>query len=101
MEKEEILKRSRNEKNDEMEVQIRDKAMKWTYIALVLSAAVFAFIRETNGQPMMDLTATVSISVFAGRIYCFVKTKERFDFIIAAIMLVVAIFATVRFCMGH
>lgn len=100
VDKETILKMAQKEK-DEMAVQIRDKAMKWTYLALVLSAAVFAFIRGINDQPMMDLCATVCFSVFAGRVYCYRKTRQKFDLVLAAVTLVVAVFATVRFFMGH
>lgn len=100
MDKESILKKAQNEE-DEMVVQTRDRSLRYTYIALVLSAAVFAFLRDMNGQPMMDLCATVCISVAAGRIYCFAKTKERFNLIIAIAMIVVAVAATVRFFMGH
>lgn len=101
MDKEEILRRSREEHCDEMEAQIRDKAMKWTYLVLVLSAAVFAFIRETYGQQVMDLCATVSLSVFIGQIYCFIKTKDKYNFIMAVITFIISVFATVRFFMGH
>lgn len=100
MDREEILKKAQGEA-DEMVVQTRDKAMKYTYIALVLSAAVFSFIRGLHDQPIMDLCATVCFSVSAGRTYCFIKTKDRFDFIIAVVTILMAIFATVRFFMGH
>lgn len=100
MDRENILKKAQNEE-DEMVVQTRDKAMKYTYVALVLSAAVFAFIRGMRDQPVMDLCATVCFSVFAGRTYCFIKTKEKFDLIMAIITILLAIFATVRFFMGH
>ena len=35
MEREEILKRAQKEGNDEMEIQIKDKSIKYTYIAMV------------------------------------------------------------------
>lgn len=101
MDRDEILRRSRGEKCDEMEVQTRDKSMKWTYIALVLSAAFFSFIRGSHDQPIMDLCATVCISVSAGRFYCYAKTKDKFNLVMAVVMLVVAIVASVRFFMGH
>ncbi len=101
MDRDEVLRRSREEKNDEMVVQVRDKAMKWTYIALVLSAAVFSLIRGMHDEPIMDLCATVCISVSAGRFYCFSKTKDKFNLIMAVVTLIVAIAAGVRFFMGH
>lgn len=101
MDRDEILRRSREEKNDEMEIQVRDKAMKWTYIALVLSAAFFSLIRGMHDQPIMDLCATVCISVCAGRFYCYTKTKDKFNLVMAIVMLLVAIAAAVRFFMGH
>lgn len=101
MDRDEVLRRSREEKNDEMVVQVRDKAMKWTYIALVLSAAFFSLIRGMHDEPIMDLCATVCISVSAGRFYCFSKTKDKFNLIMAIVTLIVAIAAGVRFFMGH
>lgn len=101
MDRDEVLARSRNEKNDEMEAQVRDKSMKWTYIALVLSAAFFALIRGMRDQPIMDLGATVCISISAGRFYCFFKTKDRFNLVMAVVTLIVAVLAGVGFFMGH
>ena len=100
MDKETVLRKAQGEK-DEMVVQVQDKAMRWTYLVLVLSAAVFALVRGTRDQPIMDLSATVCFSVCAGRLYCYVRTKERFDLIMAALTFVIAVFATVRFFMGH
>lgn len=101
MDKEEILRRSREEKSDEMEIQVRDKAMKWTYIALVLSAAFFSLIRGMRDEPIMDLCAMVCISVCAGRFYCYTKMKDKFNLIMAIVTFIVAIAAGVRFFMGH
>lgn len=75
MDKDSILAKAQKEK-DEMIVQTRDKAMKYTYLTLVLSAAVFAFIRDLNNQPIMDLCATVCISVSVGQIYLLLKQKS-------------------------
>lgn len=101
MNKDEILKRAQQEKSDEMEMQVRDKSMKWTYIAMVLSAAVFSFIRDQQGLPMMDLCATVSISVCVGQFYRYVRTRDRGCLLIAVLMFIVSIVAAVRFFMGH
>lgn len=54
MNREEILEKAKRENKDEREIFVRDQSMRWTYLAMVLSGAVFAFIRESNGQPMMD-----------------------------------------------
>lgn len=103
MNKEEVLARSRkeNENGDEMEKQVIAGSMKWTYVVMVLAAAVFSFIRSGQGYPIMDLTATVALSVAAGHIYRFVKCRERSSLIIACVMAAVSIFSTVRFFMGH
>lgn len=100
MDRETILKKAQNE-TDEMVAQTRDKSMKYTYIALVLCAAFFSFIRGLKNQPVMDLSATVCFSVFANRIYFFIKHKEKSDLIIAAIAMVIAVMATIGFFMGH
>lgn len=103
MNKEEILAMSRkeNENGDEMERLAVMGSMKWTYIVMVLCAGVFSFIRSGQGYPVMDLTATVALSVAAGHIYRYVKCRERSSLIIAAVMIAVSIFSAVRFFMGH
>lgn len=40
MNKEEILRKAQKESNDEMEVQVKDKSMKWTYISMVIAAGI-------------------------------------------------------------
>jgi uncharacterized membrane-anchored protein len=101
MNKDEILKKAQSEKNDERELQVKDKSMMWSYIVMVLMAAIFSFIHSEQGLPMMDLTAIVSASVCAAMTYRFIKTKGKAYMFIAIIMLCVAIIATVRFFMGH
>ena len=60
-----------------MKLQIRDKSIKWTYIAMVVAVAIFSFIRSEQGLPMMDLSATMGFSVFVGETYRYVKCKEK------------------------
>ena len=101
MDREEILRKAQNENNDEMEVQIRDKSMKWTYIFMVIAAGTFSFIRDMKGYPVMDLTATVSVSVVAGNFYRYIKCRDKSHLIIAVIMGVIFVISTIRFFMGH
>ena len=103
MNKDEILAKSRkeNQGQDEMERQIKDRSMTWTYLAMVIAAATFSFIRGEQGYPVMDLCATVSISVCVNQFYRFIKGKDKSSLLIACIMLVTFVFATIRFSMGH
>lgn len=101
MNKEEILKRAQAENKDEREMQIKDKSMLWSYVAMVIVAAIFSFIRSEQGLPMIDLTATVSASVMAGMTYRYVKKRNNGDLLLALVMLLVAVLATIRFFMGH
>lgn len=101
MNKEEILKRAQNEHCDEREIQIKDKSMMWSYIVMVIAAAVFSFIRSEQGLPMMDLTATVCFSVCANHVYRFIKTKEKKYLFIAVVLLSIGVIAAIRFMMGH
>ncbi len=101
MTKEKILQLARGEQKDEMAQQVRDRSMKWTYIVMVLSAAVFAFLRARQGQPMMDLCATVCFSVSAGFWYRSIKMGERGCLVLGWITLAVGIAATVRYFLGH
>lgn len=100
MDKDAILKKAQNEK-DEMVEQVRDKSIKYVYIVMVLVSAFFAFIRGLHDQPVMDLCATVCYSMFAGNIYRFAKTKDKYYLIMSIVTLGAAIVATVRFFMGH
>lgn len=84
-----------------MEIQVRDKSMKWTYISMVIAASIFSFIRSMQDYPMMDLTATVAISVSVGFFYKYMKCKDRSNLIIAIVMFIVFVFSTIRFLMGH
>lgn len=101
MKKEDILIMAQQENRDEREAQVKDQSMRWTYIVMVLTAAVFAFIRAERGQPMMDLSVTVCASVVAGQLYRFIKTRERFCLILALVALATGSLALIRFCMGY
>ncbi|MCI9293308.1 MAG: hypothetical protein HFF01_05785 [Erysipelotrichaceae bacterium] len=101
MNKEEVLRKAQKENSDEMELQIRDKSIKWTYCTMIIAAAIFSFLRDMQGYPIMDLTATVSISVAVGHIYKFIKCKETLNVWIGILMLVVFVISTIRFMMGH
>lgn len=101
MDRDEILRQAQKEGNDEREIQIRDRSIRWTYLTMVIAAAVFSFIRCEQGYPIMDLTATVALSVCVGQFYRFAKGKDRSSLLIACVMLFVFVFAAVRFAMGH
>jgi hypothetical protein len=101
MNKDEILKKAQAENRDERELQIRDKSMMWSFTVMVLVAAIFSFIRSEQGLPTMDLSATVLASACANMTYRFIKTKEKSYLLVAFIILIAAIIATVRFFMGH
>lgn len=101
MNKEDILRKAQQENSDEMELQIRDQSIKWTYCTMIIAAAIFSFIRDMQGVPIMDLTATVSISVAVGFIYRFIKCKETSNLWIGILMLIIFVFSTIRFMMGH
>lgn len=101
MNREEILQKAQQENVDERVLQIKDRSITWTYLTMVIVAAIFAAIRDANGQPMMDLCATVCASVCVGQTYRFVRTKSVHYLIFALITLVVGICAVIRFCMGH
>lgn len=101
MNKNEILKKAQKEKNDELEIQIRDQSMKWSYIAMVLVAFIFSVARSYQGLPIMDLPVTVCSSIFVGNIYRFIKTKNKGSFFVAIITFMVVIISLIRYFMGH
>ena len=75
--------------------------MKWTYLTMVIVAAVFAYIRGMKDQPMMDLCVTVCASVSVGQLYRYWKLRCKDCLILGLVALAVAVVALVRFCMGH
>jgi hypothetical protein len=103
MTKEEILEKSRNEnkRGDEMEKKILGDAMKYSYLAMILAAAIFAFIRAEKGYPIMDLPAVCCVSMFTNFMFRYVKTKEKFNLIMSLVMLAAAVISAVFFFMGH
>lgn len=101
MSREDILARAQKERSDEMEIQVRDRSMRWTYLVMVLTAAVFAFLRGERGEPMMDLCVTVCASVAVGQFYRFFKVRDKWCLVLGLIALAVGIVGLVRYCMGH
>ncbi len=101
MTKEKVLRLAREEGKDEMALQARDRSMKWTYIVMVLCAAVFAVLRARQGLPVMDLCATVCYSVSAGFLYRYAKMREKNTLVLGVVQLMIGIAATVRYFGGH
>lgn len=103
MNKEEILAKSReeNKRCDEFQIQVRDTSIKWTYLTMVVTAAIFAWIRGEQGLPMMDLSVTICLSVCVGQSYRFLKTKDKGCLMLAAVSLLVGVLAFIHFLGGH
>lgn len=101
MNKEEILKKAQSESKDEREMQVKDKSVTYSYIAMAVMAAIFTAIRAGQGLPMMDLCATVCGSVCAGMSYRYFMTRKPCYITLVLISFVVMIIAIVRFAMGH
>ncbi len=100
MKKEEILAKARSEKNDEMKNAVRDRSAVWMAIAMTIAAGFFVCVRE-EGEPIMDLTATVCFSTGVCCIYRFVRLKQISWLIMGIVLAAMTVFATVRFFQGH
>ena len=101
MKREEILKKTQQEKSDERAEQVKGLSFRWTYLTMAAAAAIFAYFRAAQGQSMMDLCATVCFSVCAGMVYRFVKTREKSCILLAAVTFAVTFVAAVQFLMGR
>ena len=101
MNRDEILKKARQENRDEMAEQVKSRSMRWTYIVMVLTAAIFSFIRAERGETMMDLSVTVCASVAVGQAYQYIKLRDRGCLLLGLIALAVCILALARYCMGY
>lgn len=100
MKKEDILKKAREEKSDEMEKSVCDRSAVWMVLAMVIAAGFFICMREENA-PIMDLTATVCFSTTVCCIYRFVRLKSVHYLIMGLVFAGLTVFATVRFFQGH
>ena len=100
MKKEEILAKARSEKKDEMENAVRDRSAVWMALAMVIAAGFFVSMRK-DGEPIMDLAATVCFSTGVCCIYRFIKLKKLQWLIMGIVLAAMTVFATVRFFQGH
>lgn len=100
MKKEDILEKARAEKKDEMENAVRDRSAVWMVLAMVVAAGFFACMRS-EGEPIMDLAATVCFSTAVCCIYRFIRLKQIHWLIMGLVLTGMTVFATVRFLMGH
>jgi len=101
MKKEEILEKSRSENKDEREEIVRDKSMRWTLVAMAALSAVFAYIRGTKGESVMDLAVVVCGSVGVSFLYRYFWTRKKECLFWGITSACAAVFALVRFCTGH
>lgn len=63
MNKEDILKMAQTEKIDDLELQVKDKSIMWSYLVMIVLAALFSFFKALHGFPITDLTATICASI--------------------------------------
>ncbi|MBD5115514.1 MAG: hypothetical protein HDT46_10015 [Ruminococcaceae bacterium] len=100
MDKKEILAKARAEKSDERETFILDKSMHWTFLVMTLSAGIFTIVRSCQDLPIMDLCATVCLSVGTGFMYRFIKNRQKFNLITGILMIFFGIVSAVEFFIG-
>ena len=100
MNKEDILKMAQTEKIDDLELQVKDKSMMWSYLVMVVLAALFSFFKALHGFPITDLTATICASVCANVFYRYLKTRKQQDLFLAITMFIIALIATIHFFIG-
>lgn len=74
MNKEEILAKSRKEKNDEWSLFVENKAMRWGYYAAVIMIAVFEVLNVAL-QNYEAVSAFLSVSAFVTGFYEIGKAK--------------------------
>jgi hypothetical protein len=101
MNKDEILEKSRLEDRDEREEQIRDKAIKWTFLMMVLTSAIFAVIRGLKGESVLDLPVIVCSSITVFQLYKYFRLKKKEFLTFGIITLSAAAICLIGFCMGR
>lgn len=100
MNKEDILKMAQTEKIDALELQVKDKSMMWSYLVMIVLAALFSFFKALHGFPITDLTATICASICANVFYRYLKTRKQQDLFLAIAMFIIARIATIHFFIG-
>lgn len=100
MNKEDILKMAQTEKIDALELQVKDKSMMWSYLVMIVLAALFSFFNALHGFPITDLTATICASICANVFYRYLKTRKQQDLFLAIAMFIIALIATIHFFIG-
>ena len=100
MKKEDVLKKARAEKSDEMEKVVRDRSAVWMALAMVIAAGFFVCMRDENAT-IMDLAATVCFSTAVCCIYRFIRLKSVYYLILGIVLAAMTVFATIRFFQGH
>lgn len=101
MNKNEILEKSRSESRDEREEQIKDKAIKWTFLVMVLTSAIFSVIRGLRGESVLDLPVIVCSSIAVFQLYRYFRIKKREFLILGITTLSAAAVCLIGFCMGR
>lgn len=101
MKKEEILAKAQAEKVDERETFISDRSMRWTYLAMALTAGIFMIVRSIRDMNAPDLCSVVCFSAAAGNIYRYVKTKEKWSLFAGIALLAGGILTAVAFFMDY
>lgn len=100
MKKEDVLKKAREEKSDEMENSVRDRSAVWMTLAMTIAAGFFVCMRGEDA-PIMDLTATVSFSTAVCCIYRFFRLKQIYYLILGIVLTAMTVFAAIRFFQGY
>lgn len=100
MNKEDILKMAQTEKIDDLELQVKDKLMMWSYLVMIVLAALFSFFKALHGFPITDLMATICASICANAFYRYLKTRKQQDLFLAIAMFIIALIATIHFFIG-
>lgn len=101
MKKEEILAKAQAEKVDERETFISDRSMRWTYLVMAVTAGIFMIVRSIRDMYAADLCSVACLSVAAGNIYRFVKTKEKWCLIAGIALLVSGVLTAVMFFIDY
>lgn len=100
MKKDEILKKARAERSDEMEKAVSDRSAVWMVVAMALAAGFFVCMRGEDA-PIADLGATTSFSTAVCMIYRFIRLKKLYYLIAGIALAAVTVVLTVRFFQGH
>ena len=92
MNKEEILRKAQQEKNDEREEQIKVRASHIGWISVIAVILFIIIFRKWHGESIMDIAMIVMAQSAAVSFYQYAKMREKKGYLFSGVISIIAFF---------